>query len=50
MSGRTLRKLPFLAHSNFITEVADLDTFVLALKRAVETELKEVESLKKKSI
>ncbi|XP_035702604.1 pachytene checkpoint protein 2 homolog isoform X2 [Folsomia candida] len=51
MSGRTLRKIPFLAHSNFMasTVVTDLESFLDGLERAVETEMKEVEALRNNS-
>lgn len=42
MSGRTLRKLPFLAHAFFVrSETVGLDGYLGALERAVEKELLE---------
>jgi hypothetical protein len=46
VSGRFLRKLPFLAHSNFVKKSkSNMKDYLKAIKLACEKELKEREKL-----
>ena len=46
MSGRAIRKLPFLAHAYFVQQaVCTLDVFLTALDRAVSQEQASVHAL-----
>jgi len=48
LSGRTLRKLPFLTHVNFVRKQScSLSEFLEHMKKAVETEKSELSALKK---
>jgi len=50
-SGRGLRKLPFLAHSNFVDSMqCDIRSFLEALRKTVANEKKEVASLRNNCI
>jgi len=50
MSGRTLRKIPFLTHANFVgQEKCPLPQSLSAMNRAVEREWKETADMKKKT-
>lgn len=52
MSGRTLRKIPFLAHSNFMASTTPdltITAFLQALEMSVKTEVKEAEALRQNS-
>lgn len=50
MSGRTLRKIPFLTHANFVRrDRSPLDEFIQAMDHTVDVELKEAEMLVKKA-
>jgi len=51
MSGRTLRKIPFLTFSNFIrSESCTLDKFLSAMEQAIEMELTEALAVKTKPV
>lgn len=46
LSGRTIRKLPFLAHALFLNKPkSSLAEFLTALERAVRNQIKEREDL-----
>lgn len=46
LSGRTLRKIPFLAHALFIkSRTASLDSFLIAMESAVAVQKKEIKQL-----
>lgn len=39
VSGRFIRKVPLMAHARYLGEVASIDKWVKAIKRAVEDEI-----------
>ena len=49
MSGRTLRKIPFLTFANFVRGESNLEEFIEGLEKAIELELSEAKALKHKS-